>query len=496
MTRAAMGPYVVVAQAVVLCVVVWGALAFGGVYPWGYWPLAVGAALSGAIGLLVARAVPVAPVSPALACALAGIAGAIGAQLIPLPLSVVGLVSPRSIDLLREFDPAFAAGLVHFHSTSVWPRDTLIALVLFTSLALMLAGVARLLSLTGGQRFVELLTLFGVLLSLVGIVQKPLYHGAIYGFWPMEIGRTPFGPFVNKNHFAGWMLMALPLTLALLAGGIASSMARVKPGWRHKVLWFSSPEASRLVLIAVGATVMALSLMLTMSRSGIAAFVVSVAITGWFTSRALESRARRVSATACLALLLAVVVLWTGPELIARRFSSADWSEFNNRRGAWADAWSVARDFALTGTGLNTYWVAALFYQRHELAYFFAQAHSDYFQLAAEGGVLVALPALVCLGVFVRDLSRAWRDPRGSIGWWVRAGAVTSLVAIALQESVDFSLQMPGNAALFAVVCALALHAPESADRAIDPAAPATGPRSAPNLRLVPTARPTQKEDH
>jgi hypothetical protein len=46
--------------------------------------------------------------------------------------------------------------------------------------------------------------------------------------------------------------------------------------------------------------------------------------------------------------------------------------------------------------------------------------------------------------------------------YWLRVGAVTGLTAIALQETVDFSLQIPGNAALFAVVCAIALHqAPE-----------------------------------
>jgi hypothetical protein len=45
----------------------------------------------------------------------------------------------------------------------------------------------------------------------------------------------------------------------------------------------------------------------------------------------------------------------------------------------------------------------------------------------------------------------------------VRIGAVTSLIAIALQSLMEFSLQMPGNAALFAVVAALAVHegAPE-----------------------------------
>jgi hypothetical protein len=40
----------------------------------------------------------------------------------------------------------------------------------------------------------------------------------------------------------------------------------------------------------------------------------------------------------------------------------------------------------------------------------------------------------------------------------LRAGAITSLFAIALQESVEFSLQMPGNAALLAVVCAIGLQ--------------------------------------
>ena len=56
--------------------------------------------------------------------------------------------------------------------------------------------------------------------------------------------------------------------------------------------------------------------------------------------------------------------------------------------------------------------------------------------------------------------------------WWLRAGAVTSLLAIACQESVEFSLQMPGNAALFAIVCAIALHRPPPAGRGADDVPP------------------------
>ena len=121
--------------------------------------------------------------------------------------------------------------------------------------------------------------------------------------------------------------------------------------------------------------------------------------------------------------------------------------------------------------------------QRHELASFFAQAHNDYLQLVAEGGLLLATPALICLVLFVRDLRNAMRDQRGSTEWWLRAGAVTSLVAIAIQESVEFSLQMPGNAALFAVVCAIGLQrAPVSRG---DAHRVPSAPRTARGLRLV-----------
>src|SRR5436190_375907 len=277
------------------------------------------------------------------------------------------------------------------HALSIWPASTRVALVLYAALVIWLAGLVRLLSSAGSRRFVEALTGLGVLVELVGIVQKPLYSGAIYGLWTLKPWREPFGPFVNRNHFAGWMVMVLPLTLALLVAGINRSTAALRPGWRHKVLWLSSPEATRLALVAGAAMVMALSLMLTMSRSGITAFVASIVITGWFVARVFDSRPQRIGAGICLAAVVLVVVGWAGPDVIASRFSSADWGEFNSRRGAWLDAIGVTRAFPVAGTGANTYWAAALFYQRHELTHYFAQAHNDYLQIAAEGRLLLTL---------------------------------------------------------------------------------------------------------
>jgi O-antigen ligase len=297
-------------------------------------------------------------------------------------------------------------------------------------------------------------------------VQKPLYAGRILGFWTPEQEGTPFGPFVNRNHFAGWMLLALPLTLSLLAGGIAHAMRGIRPGWRHRVLWLSSPEANVLILLAAAVIVMSLALVMTMSRSGMTALALAIMLTGWFIVRAGGSRTRRATLWGYLLLLVVVTVGWAGTDAIVSRFSQTDWSEFDTRRGAWTDAWNIATTFPLAGTGLNTYGTATLFYQRHDLAQHYAQAHSDYLQLAAEGGLILVLPALAAIAFFVRDVRRRFReDEHGSTAWWVRGGAVTALLAMAFQESVDFSLQMPGNAALFAIVCAIALHQSRPARR-------------------------------
>jgi O-antigen ligase len=84
-------------------------------------------------------------------------------------------------------------------------------------------------------------------------------------------------------------------------------------------------------------------------------------------------------------------------------------------------------------------------------------AHNDYVQLLAEGGVLVSLPAALLLALFVREVRRRFReDTPDRLTYWTRVGAVTGLLAIGFQEVVDFSLHMPGVAALFAVTAAVA----------------------------------------
>ena len=448
-----------VAYILLVAALAWGAFAFGAVYSWAYWPLVAASLTVGIVGLVV-RAHDSTAASQRLTGLAVGfcaflLAGLV--QLAPVPLSLVTSVSPEAARVIPQLDLVVSGGGVKRHPLSIAPAFTEVGLVLFASNAVLVLGCARLFSIHGARRVAESISVVGVALALTGIIQSGLFNGKIYGFWTPLGAGSPFGPFVNRNHFAGWMLMALPLTLGLLCGRVAGGMHGVRPNWRDRLLWFSSPDASRLILLSGGAAAMALSLLMTMSRSGISALGVAIVVTVGFAARR-QRTGRRVVAVAYLLALIVVTVGWAGTDAIASRFAQANWGEFNGRRGAWADAIDIASRFPATGAGLNTYGVATLFYQRHDLSQHYSQAHNDFLQLAAEGGLLLTIPAAVCVGFLVLGVRRRFLEETSARTYWLRVGASIALVAIALQETVDFSLQMPGNAALFAVVCAIALH--------------------------------------
>jgi O-antigen ligase len=384
------------------------------------------------------------------------LAAATALQLVPLPYRWLNTISPTALEVVNAF-ALTPASLPGRHPSSISPLQTATALALFISFALLILGSARLFTLRGPRVVANAVAIIGVLLSLIAIIQKPLFGKEIYGFWTPSEGDLPFGPFVNNNHFAGWMLMALPLTIGLLSGGVARAMRHVKPTFRDRLLWLSSPDASRLLMLAGAVLVTALSVMLTLSRSGIAAMLFALMVLAMVAMRRQKGMARRTLVTCFVILVVIAIPAWAGVDRIASHFAETDWG-LNNRWGAWLDALAVASRFPLTGTGLNTYNVAMISYQQHDLAHYYNAAHNDYLQLTAEGGLLLTVPALLCVLAFTRLVWRRFKQETSTSGYWLRVGAVTGLCAVALQETVDFSLQMPGNAVLFAVLCGIALH--------------------------------------
>ena len=461
----------------ILLILGWSALAFGAVYPWAYVPLCVACATAGAIGWSRRAR----PRNRPVAVASVFLAAVVLAQLVPLPNRTLEKFSPATVAFVDRYDVTTLAsrsavlssllGLethgseTAVHPISINPSDTAAALVGLLAFIVFLVGTAS--ALTGREIRPLVVGVIGLgfALGLIAIVQRTAApRGLIYGLWqPYRSGGEVFGPFVNRNHFAGWMLMAVPLALSDVWLHVQRNDGSAGSSWRERILRLSSADGSRSILVSLAVFTMALSLVLTVSRSGILCFAIGLGLMGWFVVRTQSKGSRRSAVIGYLLCLGIASIGWAGLDVFARRMSEIV-PESTGRVAIWSDTLRIVQDFPLTGTGLNTFDTAMLKYETL-LGKYAQDAHNDYLELVSDGGLLVGIPVLLLLGVLILQATRRLSDDASTRGtvYRTRVGAVVGLVAIGLQETVEFSLQIPANAALFTVLCAIAVADPKAA---------------------------------
>ena len=439
----------------------WGAFSFGAVYPWGYWPLAALCAGLGIHTLIRTQGWKDIRVRT-LAAALGAVAAAIAVQMVALPYSVVLKLSPALDQFFRQYSLFYHPASLHSLSLS-W-TSTLVVALLFVAFSLLLLGLVAGLGQVSFDWLMNQILGLGLALAVVGIVQKAFpmddNRPLVYGFWEPRFGGNPFGPFINRNHFAGWMVMVLPMVAAYSCVALVQTF-HVRE-WKASSLlrWLTTVDASRFVHAAFCALLMGASLVLTGSRSGIAAFAVSMVVFTVLAMRQFKNRRTRLMVAGYLGVILLGAIVWVGTDRTVTRFLLARTDSSGGARlGAWADTSRIIQDFPLFGTGMGTYGQAMLVYQTANRPVMYVQAHNEYLQVAAEGGALVTIPAIIAVAVVLhRVRRRLFEGNDDEVTGWVRAGAAAGLAGIAAQSLVEFSLQMPGNAVLFVVLLAIALH--------------------------------------
>jgi len=436
-------------------VIAFGTVAFGAVYPWGFVPLFGAAAAIGVAGLYQAGLRP--ELRP-LAFALFAVCTAGTLQLVPLPIAVVSQINPATPPLLRTFDLAFASDGT-WAALSIRPHSTAVAVVSLIALSLYLIGLPGLLSPRTLRTLPGALAVTAVPLALYGIYTREHNNGLIYGFWQPQDGGggNQFGPFINRNHFGGWMLMTLGLLIGSLFGRFEGALRDTGHRPARRLAWISSSSANALPVTGAVVILGVVAIFWALSRSSIISLAAAATLFAWLASRRRRLGAtRRSLAVVSLSAAFVAGVAWRGPDRVLAWFR--DDRNLLGRLDAWRDAWDVIQAFPLFGTGLNTFGDAMLFYQKRNAGFHMAQAHNDYVQLAAEGGLLVVVPAVVAAVLLARAIAANLRAARPeSRGFWIRTGAAIGLVAVAIQEVAEFSLQIPVNALLFATLVSVAL---------------------------------------
>lgn len=295
-----------------------------------------------------------------------------------------------------------------------------------------------------GVWLVRALAAWGGVFALYAVMQHFIGQGSYAAF--RKLLATPFGTFVNRNHYAGYIEMLAPLAVAL-------ALQR-RRGTDDDVRW----------LYVVAAVVMLLSLALCASRGGWIAGTAGVICAAAAAART-QRRLRRAATGGLLLIPLGVVVgvWWMGVEPLVSRLQPTEnlpaTADQVARNVIWKNALTLVRERPLTGSGLGTFQIA---YTRVDTANGVnrvEQAHNDYLQLLVETGYVGFTLGVVWAAWFLRRVRRLWRsaaagdDPERRLA---RIGAVGGCVASLVHGFFDFNWQIPSNAAYFVVLAALA----------------------------------------
>ena len=268
---------------------------------------------------------------------------------------------------------------------------------------------------------------------------------------------TGYGQFINVNHFAFLMEM----TLGVLAGRIAGKGidSRRRPmAWALALLVWTALVLtnSRGGVISMVSLMLFIAFVTVNDRSGRKANHFSPRRLSWVfdSSRRIL---RSAVALVVLALILTVAVVWVGGDSVVSRMEtvsgevSFDTTDKIRRIEIWRATLSLIKDHPIAGVGFGGYWTAIPRYFRGSGDWSLQQAHNDYLEIAASGGLIGAVLFLwFTVGVVVTAIkSRSSRD------LFYRAshlGALAGLIAVAVHSFVDFGLHTTINAMVFVML--------------------------------------------
>ncbi|MBI4169049.1 MAG: O-antigen ligase family protein [Acidobacteria bacterium] len=408
-------------------------------------------------------------------------------QIVPLPRAIVAALAPGRAGLLDRLG-AEASGLGAFAALlglgggipgTAWatlsanPEATRRAFLMLA--ALLVVGASAVLlcrDREAGRRLALCIVAIGTFEALYGLAEYLTGHQHIFGYRKRHYLHSVTGSYINKNHFAGLMEIALLVALGLYWD--QRRTARRSPGWRSWLVSLSDARrgASGLLLLAIGLTGSAL--LLSFSRSGIAfGLVTAVALLCWLGAGREGSVARAARSVAMVAVVLAPLA-WFGRHEIAASFAQvpSDAEAPGGRQDLWLATAGIVGDYPVFGTGLGTFRNLLPHYATPAIHRYFDHAHNGYLEIASGVGLpAAALAVAAVLWLLARALGAA---RRAAAGRGLAAGAAAACAALLLHELTDFNLAIPANALLFSVCLGIAAGtALQAAGGAPEPARPA-----------------------
>jgi len=379
---------------------------------------------------------------------------------LPILLPIVVLIAfslVQTIPSPRSSGAAFGIGYRFWNSISADPYETRVFALQLAGLVLFAGLLFRYLT-SMGRLWLLVHTIIGIALvsALFGLLRQTMQHQPGFLFLPYYPDQG-YGQFLNKNHFAYLMESGLGLILGLFASG----------GVRRQ----------RVLLYLALFLPIWVALVLSNSRGGIMGMLVQLIVTLLLFSavvsehhqaagraeKLIRSRAVVLVMIISLVLLVAGGVLWVGGDRLATSIEAArgEFSESDEaREGAkrtqiWQATLRMIEANPIAGVGMGGYWAEIPKFHQASGAMTPQQAHNDYLELLASGGI-VGLAIVVWFGVSALRQTRINLQARNHFARAACFAALIAIVGIATHSLVDFGLHRMANALIFSSLIVMA----------------------------------------
>ncbi len=378
-------------------------------------------------------------------------------QLIPLPPTFVKAISPETYKIYH--DVAYNPDNLPWLTLSLYPHATLLEVM---RLAAYLCAYFLVMQVMRKDEYVfrmaAAILAAGCLIAVAGIFQVISWNGKLLWLRHLDIGAA-FGPYVNKNHFAGLMEMVVPVSVGL---GLYL-LPPVRRGEGVRVLasdLLTHEHANRLILVIMAVIIMTTSLFLSLSRGGVIGLTASMAFFGMMLS--LKSSTRKkgwVMVSVFLVVLLSVG--WFGWRPIVQKFESTRIREVSSdfRVNNWRDCLKIVREFPVFGTGLGTYEYVYPRYKTILAPERWEHAHNDYVEGAVELGLAGMALAVYIIASFYLLMFRSLGHRRSLGPRLLGIGGMSGVTAMLIHSLTDFNLHVGANGFFFALIFGFSIAA-------------------------------------
>jgi O-antigen ligase len=296
--------------------------------------------------------------------------------------------------------------------------------------------------------------------SVLGLLQVGPSGGGVLYFGNEEPGQyVAIGTFVNRNHLAALLAMALPVIVGLIVHG-------ARPGDlpRDRSLLAPRSEAvAKRILLFASAVIVLVGLLFTRSRTGIATGLFGLACSAILPLHAapMGTLPRRVASSVVIGVFViaAGVALAIGVGPLLRGLAPATLqASADFRWSIYAATLRAAIDFLPFGSGLSTYATVFPRFQVADVGGYLDYAHNDYLQAFMELGLAAPVIVALLLVAYATRMTQLLRRPDLRSFTLLQIAAGIGLLPMILHSLLDFSLHMPANAMWFATLVGVMFH--------------------------------------